>query len=146
MSTYKVGDITYDSATGRPITSDGKFLLDVEKQQEEIKNNKLYREFKVNYKNFELDLNNSPEKLSTENLMDKAKVFFKKNGLLLNWKEFEKLDNNQKINTLSMISPVTNGEKQKLLESLTIADKIQSLENIINFYLHEVDFDNQTVQ
>ena len=41
MSTYKVGDITYDSATGRPITSDGKFLLDVEKQQEEIKNNRV---------------------------------------------------------------------------------------------------------
>ena len=24
--------------------------------------------------------------------MEKAKTFFKKNGLLLNWKEFEKLD------------------------------------------------------
>ena len=29
------------------------------------------------------------------------KNFFKKNGLLLNWKEFEKLDQSQKINTLS---------------------------------------------
>ena len=52
----------------------------------------------------------------------------------------------QKINTLSMISPVTNEEKQKLLEALTIKDKIESLENIINFYLHEVNFNNQTVQ
>ena len=34
-------------------------------------------------------------------LMEKVKNFFKKNGLLLNWKEFEKLDTNmQKINTL----------------------------------------------
>ena len=41
MSTYKVGDITYDSATGRPITSDGKFLLDAEKQQEDIRNNRV---------------------------------------------------------------------------------------------------------
>ena len=38
----------------------------------------------------------------------------------------------QKINTLSMISPVTNEEKQKLLESLTIKDKINSLENIFS--------------
>ena len=78
--------------------------------------------------------------------MDKAKVFFKKNGLLLNWREFEKLDEVQKINTLSMISPVTNEEKQKLLEALTIKDKIQTLENIISFYLHDVNFNNQTVQ
>ena len=45
-----------------------------------------------------------------------------------------------------MISPVTNEEKQKLLESLTMKDKIQNLENIINFYLHEVNFNNETVQ
>ena len=78
--------------------------------------------------------------------MDKAKVFFKRNGLLLNWKEFEKLDIAQKINTLSMISPVTNEEKQKLLEALTIKDKIDTLEEIISFYLHEVNFNNHTVQ
>ena len=78
--------------------------------------------------------------------MDKAKTFFRKNGLLLNWKEFEKLDNIQKINTLSMISPVTNEEKQKLLESTTINEKIDTLENIMSFYLHDVNFNNQTVQ
>ena len=49
--------------------------------------------------------------------MEKAKIFFKRNGLLLNWREFEKLDKIQKINTLSMISPITNEEKQKLLEA-----------------------------
>ena len=78
--------------------------------------------------------------------MEKTKVFFKRNGLLLNWKEFEKLDIAQKINTLSMISPVTNEEKQKLLEALTIKDKIDALEEIISFYLHEVNFNNHTVQ
>ena len=45
-----------------------------------------------------------------------------------------------------MISPVTNEEKQKILESLTIDDKIETLKNIINFYLHDLDFNNQTVQ
>ena len=44
--------------------------------------------------------------------MEKAQIFFKRNGLLLNWKEFDKLDQVQKINTLAMISPVTNEEKQ----------------------------------
>ena len=50
--------------------------------------------------------------------MEKVKTFFKRNGLLLNWKEFEKLDQLQRINTLAMIAPVTNEEKQKLLESI----------------------------
>ena len=78
--------------------------------------------------------------------MDKAKIFFKRNGLLLNWREFEKLDKVQRINTLSMISPVTNEEKQKLLESLTIKDKIDTLDNIISFYLHSINFNNRTIQ
>ena len=95
---------------------------------------------------FEEDLKNNTEDTNTESLIEKAKVFFKRNGLLLNWKEFEKLDKSQRVNTLSMISPVTNEEKQKLLESLTIKDKIETLENIISFYLHEVNFNNQTVQ
>ena len=78
--------------------------------------------------------------------MEKAKIFFKRNGLLLNWKEFEKLDSTQKINTLAMISPVTNEEKQKLLEALTLEDKINTLDNIISFYLHSTNFNNRTIQ
>ena len=113
---------------------------------EEITNNKLYREFKVDYKNYQLDLEEINNNLHTERLIDKAKVFFKKNGLLLNWKEFEKLDENQKINTLSMISPVTNEEKQKLLEAVTIEDKIEALESIMSFYIHDFNFNNRTVQ
>ena len=113
---------------------------------EEIENQKLYREFKVEYKNFELDLKNFSKAQDMTSLMGQAKVFFKRNGLLLNWREFEKLDDAQKINTLSMISPITNEEKQKLLEALTIEDKVKTLESIISFYLHDVNFNNQTVQ
>ena len=113
---------------------------------EEVKNNKLYREFKVDYKNFEIDLNNLTEDHGVEGLMNKAKIFFKKNGLLLNWREFEKLDKSQKINTLAMIAPITNEEKQKLLESVSLKEKIATLGNIVNFYLHEVDFNNRTIQ
>ena len=113
---------------------------------EEIENKKLYREFKVDYKNFEIDLKSPSGDLNTDDLMNKAKSFFRKNGLLLNWREFEKLDKAQKINTLSMISPVTNEEKQKLLEAITINDKANTLKSIISFYLHDVDFNNQTVQ
>ena len=66
--------------------------------------------------------------------------------MILNWKEFEKLSDIQKINTLSMISPITNEEKQKLLEAISYEDKIKTLDNILSFYIHEVSFTNQTVQ
>ena len=78
--------------------------------------------------------------------MDNAKKFFKRNGLLLNWKEFERLDKIKKINTLAMIYPITTEEKQKLLEAISLKETATTLENIINFYLHEVNFNNLTVQ
>jgi len=132
-------------------SSDGRILVNLVgitrfEVLNEIKNSKLYREFKVNYKKFNLDLKNTLDEINTEILMKKVKVFFEKSGLLLNWKEFEKLNILQKINTLAMIAPVTNEEKQKLLESVSTLDKIKNLENIINFYMHEINFSNQTVQ
>ena len=146
---YKIGCLGKISDLKK--SEDGRILINLTgitrfRIIEEIENKKLYREFKVDYKSFEQDLKESPGDLDTEDLMNKAKTFFRKNGLLLNWKEFEKLDEAQKINTLSMISPVTNEEKQKLLEAITIKDKVNTLENIISFYLHEVNFNNQTVQ
>ena len=146
---YKIGCLGKISDLQK--SEDGRILINLTgitrfKILDEVKSDKLYREFKVDYKKFEIDLENNTEDSNTESLIEKAKVFFKKNGLLLNWREFEKLDKTQRVNTLSMISPVTNEEKQKLLESLTIKDKIETLENIISFYLHEVNFNNQTVQ
>jgi len=132
-------------------SADGRILINLTgimrfKILNEQKNTKLYREFKVTYKNFENDLNEEATRANSTSLMEKAKIFFKKNGILLNWKELEKLDSQQKINTLSMISPILNEEKQKLLEALTIKDKIETLENILSFYLHQGSFNSKTVQ
>ena len=146
---YKVGCLGTISDFQK--SKDGRILINLTgitrfEILEEQENSKLYREFKVDYKKFNLDLNPALEEINTGSLMKKIKIFFKKNGLLLNWKEFEKLDNTQKINTLAMIAPVTNEEKQKLLESISLKEKIKTLEDIINFYLHEVNFNNQTIQ
>ena len=45
-----------------------------------------------------------------------------------------------------MIAPITNEEKQKLLEAITLETKVQTLESIISFYLHETGLNNQTIQ
>ena len=146
---YKVGCLGKISDFQK--SKDGRVLINLTgitrfKILDEKINDKLYREFNVNYKSFENDIIKMTEKINPRSLMEKAKIFFKRSGLLLNWKEFEKLDQNQKINTLAMISPVTNEEKQKILEAVTLNQKVTTLENIIDFYLHEVNFFNQTIQ
>ena len=146
---YKVGCLGKISDFQK--SKDGRILINLTgitrfEILEEEENSKLYREFRVDYKKFNLDLNPTLEEINAESLMKKIKIFFKKSGLLLNWKEFENLDNAQKINTLAMIAPVTNEEKQKLLESISLKEKVKTLENIIGFYLHEVSFNNQTIQ
>lgn len=148
-SVYQVGCLGKISDFQK--SKDGRILINLTgisrfKILEEITNDKLYREFKVDYKNFSLDINDEQSDIKMNELMEKAKVFFKKNGLLLNWREFEKLDQNQRINTLSMIAPITNEEKQKLLETVTLESKVGTLESIISFYLYDTGSNSNTVQ
>ena len=148
-SVYQVGCLGKISDYQK--SKDGRILINLTgisrfKILEEISNDKLYREFKVDYKDFNEDNIKTNNLIDTKPLMESAKSFFKRNGLLLNWKEFEKLDQSQKVNTLAMIAPITNEEKQKLLESISLKNKVETLDSIINFYLHETNFNNQTVQ
>ena len=148
-SVYKIGCLGEISDYQK--IKDGRILINLKgvirfQILEEVSNKKLYREFKVDYKNFDNDTDNQAINIKTGTLMSKAQTFFKRNGLLLNWKEFEKLDQAQQINTLAMIAPITNEEKQKILESISFENKVKSLENIIDFYLFETSFNSNTIQ
>ena len=156
VQSIKESDTVYDVGCLGKISDyqkskDGRILINLTgvsrfKILKEIKNEKLYRVFQVDYKSFVADIENNDNKINLEDLMEKAKIFFKKNGLLLNWVEFEKLDQAQRINTLAMIAPVSNEEKQKLLEAISIQNKVKTLESIISFYLYETGSNNQTIQ
>lgn len=146
---YKVGCLGKVSEFKK--SEDGRILVNLTgltrfEITEEVQNSKLYREFKVDYKKFSNDLKNINENISTDMIIEKAKNFFEKNGLLLNWQELDKLNKDQKINTLAMIAPITNEEKQKLLESISLEEKTKTLSDIIGFYLHDTIFNNQTIQ
>ena len=148
-SVYKVGCLGKINDYHK--SKDGRILINLTgitrfKIVEEIKNQKLYREFKVDYEMFKGDTTDVKEKVESSHLIEKAKIFFKRNGLLLNWKEFEKLNQNQKINTLAMIAPITSEEKQKLLEVVSLKEMIDILDKIISFYLYEISLNNQTIQ
>ncbi len=136
-------------------TNDGRLLVNLTgisrfEIKSEINNDKIYREFTVSYEKFLEDLEEEKKQTlindSIKEIFEKTKIFFKKNGLLLNWNEFEKLDQNQKINTLAMIAPISNEEKQTILESIHIDSKTKVLSEIIEFYLHEKSVNNITLQ
>ena len=59
--------------------------------------------------------------------------------------EGTKLDFEKLVNTVCMISPFSIEEKQKLIESLNIKDKINLLDEIINFNLFDYQ-ENKTIQ
>ena len=150
---YNVGCL--GKITKRKKTKDGRMLINLIgisrfEIKEEIKNDKSYREFQVSYEKFKEDLDVNKEQSKKiekiKELSEKTKVFFKKNGLLLNWKEFDKLDQDQRINTLAMIAPISNVEKQTILESTNIQSKTKILSEIIEFYLYENSLNNSTMQ
>ena len=149
---YKVGCL--GKISDYQETSDGRVLINLTgitrfEITKEVTNEKKYREFEVDYKKFYKDLSapdNADNLYDKLKFMEKVKKFFEKNGLMINWKEFEKLDENQKINTLSMIAPISNEEKQKLLETVTLVDKTNTLLNIIEFYSYENTFEKDTIQ
>ena len=135
-------------------TSDGRVLINLTgitrfEITKEVSSKKKYREFEVDYKKFNKDLivpSQGEYASDKSNFIESVKKFFEKNGLIINWKEFEKLDENQKVNTLSMIAPISNEEKQKLLETVTLKDKANTLLEIIEFYSYENSFDKETIQ
>ena len=148
-SVYSIGCL--GKITDFQKSADGRILINLTgisrfRILKELTNNKLYREFKVEYNEFVNDTEISQNKISDIDLINKSKIFFKRNGLLLNWKEFQKLDETQKVNTLAMIAPISNEEKQKLLETISIVEKVNILKSIIDFYLHETSLNNQTIQ
>ena len=150
---YSVGCV--GKITEHEVAKDGRMLINLTgvsrfEINTEINNDKLYREFNVSYKKFLDDQRpDSNKKIILEKIKtiyEKTKIFFEKNGLLLNWNEFEKLDEGQKINTLSMIAPISDEEKQMLLESIHVESKTEVLTKIIEFYLHKDSIDRTTLQ
>ena len=109
-------------------TDDGRYLIILNgisrfKILEEVKTDKLYREYRVSFTEFENDLKKKVEEIKFSDLeliFKNLKSLFKKQGYVINWKEVERQNLDQTINTLSMASPFSLEEKQSLLESINL--------------------------
>ena len=134
-------------------TKDKRFTINLSgvirfRIKKEIVTSKLYREFNVDYSDFISDLNtkkNDANKIKIRNLFQKVKSDLKKKNYLIEFNELEKLSVDQLLSTISMISPFSLEEKQKLIETTNVEEKMIALEEIINFSLFD-DLENKTLQ
>ncbi len=149
---YEVGCV--GKITSFNETEDGRYLIVLNgvcryKIVEELKNDKLFRECKINFNNYLDDLNeNIKEEIKfsdLESVLNDLKILFKKQGYLINWKDIEKQTIDQTINTLSMASPFSLEEKQMLLETNTLCERNKKLKEILKTYTAD-SFENTTLQ
>ena len=116
--------------------------------KKELQKKKLYRSFEVDYSEFLNDFEfKKDENFNSEkkNLLNKIKIFFEKINYPVKYSELSKLDLDELISNVSMISPFSIEEKQKLIETRKIDNKIKVLNEIINFNLLDYQA-NKTIQ
>ena len=134
-------------------SDDGKYLISLSglsrfKIIEEIKNNKLYRECKISFNEFDNDISSKKEKINSSNIkliFNNLQKLFDKKGYMLNWNEIKKQNLEQIINALSMASPFSLEEKQALLETKSFNLRKNKLEEILRTYSAD-NFNNTTLQ
>jgi len=134
-------------------TDDKRFIISLSgiirfRIKNELQEEKLYRNFEVDYSEFLNDLNEKANRnidYDKKNLLNKIKSFFLKINYPVDHKELIKLNLDQLVSTVSMISPFSIEEKQKLVETVEIKDKVKTLDEIISFNLADYQ-ENKTVQ
>tara|TARA_B100000035_G_scaffold158302_1_gene134951 strand:- start:316 stop:957 length:642 start_codon:yes stop_codon:yes gene_type:complete len=134
-------------------TEDGRYLIDLNgiirfQILKEIKNDKSYREFEVNFDNYVNDLSETKEisKFSDlEVIFKDLKQLFEKRGFIINWKELEKQSLNETINALAMASPFSLEEKQILLEAINLDLRKNKISQILSTYMFD-EYNNTTLQ
>ena len=134
-------------------TNDGRFIITLSgvirfRIKKEIERKKMYRSFEVNYSDFLNDLkieNKNQINIEKKDLLNKVKKFFNKINYPIDHDELSKLNLDQLISTVSMISPFSVEEKQKLIETIKIDNKVKILKEIINFNLLDYE-QNKTIQ
>tara|TARA_B100000989_G_C19518874_1_gene463085 strand:+ start:972 stop:1613 length:642 start_codon:yes stop_codon:yes gene_type:complete len=134
-------------------TDDGRYLIDLKgvirfEIKKEVKSQKNYREFAINFDNYVHDLNDNEEDLKFSDLeliFKDFKTLFEKRGFIINWAALRKQSLDETINALAMASPFSLEEKQVLLEAQNLNSRKTKIAQILNTYTHD-QFENTTIQ
>jgi len=132
---------------------DGRYMIELKglirfKILKEISVLKKYRQYKIDFKDFDHDLEEVKEELKFSDLeliFKDLKSLFEKRGFIINWKELEKQSLDETINALAMASPFSLEEKQVLLEAKNLNVRKNKIAEILSTYTHDI-FNNTTLQ
>ncbi len=134
-------------------TEDRRYMIELKglirfKIIKEIKTLKEYREYEVDFQNFNHDLGEEKEELKFSDLeliFKDLKSLFERRGFIINWKELEKQSLDETVNALAMASPFSLEEKQVLLEAKNLSVRKNKIAEILSTYTHDI-FNNTTLQ
>jgi len=134
-------------------TVDKRFVINLSgvirfRIKKELDKEKLYRNFEVDYSEFLSDLVEKKDDVinyDKKSFLNKIKKFFQKINYTIDNNELTKLNLDQLVSTVSMISPFSVEEKQKLIETVDVHKKMKNLEKIINFNILDYQ-ENKTIQ
>jgi Lon protease-like protein len=132
---------------------DGRYMIELKglirfNLIKEISSNKKYREYEVNFNDFNKDLEDQKEQIKFSDLeiiFKDLKSLFEKRGFIINWKELEKQSLDETINALAMASPFSLEEKQVLLEAKSLQIRKNKIAEILSTYSYDI-FNNTTLQ
>ena len=134
-------------------TDDGRYLIELKgtirfEIIEEILSKKKYRECRVDFTNFNQDLDDKKEDIKFSDLeliFNDFKTLFEKKGYIINWETLKNQSLDETINALAMASPFSIEEKQMLLETKNLKSRKTTISEILSTYTYD-NFNNKTVQ
>jgi len=131
-------------------TEDNKYIISLKgllkfQIKNEIKNNRKFRIFDVEYEETKANFNQLNNKLFNKNkFLEKINIFFKKKGLVLNFKSLIQINNESLIIMIAMICPFSNNEKQMLLECKNINYLANTIISLLDFEINQEN-GNETI-
>ena len=134
-------------------TDDNRYLIELKgiirfQTIKEVKNEKKYREYEIQFDNYYDDLENKKENLKFSDLeliFRDLRTLFERRGFIINWKGLEKQSLDETINALAMASPFSIEEKQVLLEAKNLDIRKNKISEILTTYTFD-QYNNTTLQ
>ena len=124
-------------------TSDYRIVLNIEGVcrfilEEHHLNQKGYISAKINTKNYVEDLNDLEPQIDRSNLITKYSNFFKMKNLEIDKSVLAETSNLQLLSTLAMLAPFNKIDKQAILESPNVLERMNTINSILDLNTFQV--------
>jgi uncharacterized protein len=130
-----VGRITQYNETG-----DGRFLIALTglarfRLVDELPATTSYRQAEVSYAPYATDWSPAEPLAATAraDLESTLKTYLEAQGLSADWEAVKSADDESLVNTLAVVCPFTNAERQALLQALSLPDRASTLATLMAF-------------